>query len=223
MIEIETLREENTLDEIERALLSGKLGSIKIGSGGYQYIGNTLLSHLVIEIYEPGFIENYTKDTVVHHKDGNRLNNIYLNLQVMKRSDHTRMHITDPRFTKTEEVRVQKISAYHSDPENAEAIEARYDKVSRSMIAYLASSDNTDVIKARSRRQSKSLSLTLQKKWLPLETFLKLFTIREYAEASKIGFDTAKYRLTVLFREGKITCEKELIDSHWCNIYRKMR
>lgn len=119
MIEkIESLRTTKTPNEIETVLLSGQLGEIRIGSSGYQYIENLALSHLVVEIHNPGFIKwmlEHPNEYVVHHLDGNILNNVYLNLQVMNRSNHASMH---------------DIVCY-ADPANAEAVDDRNKAISK--------------------------------------------------------------------------------------------
>lgn len=170
--EIETLRNKKTPDEIDQLLVNGELGEIHFWNGR-PYIGNLALSYLIVEVHEPGFIENRPKGTVVHHIDGNPMNNAYVNLRVMSLSDHTSLHRTDPRFAE--------------DIENI----------------------------------GKAISETKRKNWIDLSVFTKPFTVGDYAEASKIGFDTARYRLGMLVKEGELVCEKGLVNGTQCNVYRR--
>lgn len=215
---IKSLRKSETPGEIEKALLSGELGKIWTSSERYQYIETIALSWLVVEVHEPEFIEwmqAHQWKYVVHHTDGNPLNNVYLNLRVMKRSEHIKLHFSDPKFTKNVEQRNEKISvsmkAYHADPANVKDIEARGKKIS----AYLANPVNAKDIEVR----HKKLSKTLRKYWVDLLAFESLFTVKDYATVSKICLATAYYRLESLCRSGEIVCKRELIGSYWQNTY----
>lgn len=208
-------------DKIEKALLSEKLGKIVISHGGYQFIGDLALSHLVVEAHNPGFINwmiKHPNANVVHHKDRDITNNTYLNLQVMSQSDHSRMHRTDPKFIEAEKARNKKHSEWFTDPANAKAIEARNKKISGSLVTYNANLANVEAVETK----SKAMSETKRKNWPDLSTFKKLFTIREYTEASRVGYGTALYRLKKLLNEGLITCETELVGKRWQNVYRRI-
>lgn len=185
MIEkIESLRPNKTPDAIESLLLSGKIGKIRIDGDGYQRIKGVQLSWLTVEAHKPGFIEwmrMHSHKYVVHHKDGNPLNNIFSNLQVMTRSEHVSMH------------RI----AYNADPMNAEDIKVSHEA------------------------QGKAESKTKRKSWIDLKAFKKFFTIGEYAKVSRVSYDTAYNRLTLLLCDNQITCEKMLISERQCNIYRR--
>lgn len=64
-----------------------------ITSYGYKRILiNKTYRHEHIEIIEKHIGRKITKGEVVHHKDGNKLNNDLSNLQLMARGDHTRLH-----------------------------------------------------------------------------------------------------------------------------------
>lgn len=201
MIEkIESLRRDNTPNGIESLLLTGKLGEIRTDTYGYLRITDIKINWLVVEVHKPGFIEwmwKHPNKYVVHHIDGDKLNNVYSNLQVMSRSDHTKLHRTDPRFAETEEARCRKLSksatAYNSDPNNVEDINAR----------------------------AIAMSETKRKKWSDLSKFTKFFTVGEYAEVGGISADRAQHRLMALFREGQVIREKVLSDGKWYNVYRR--
>lgn len=190
---IESLRKDKTPNEIEDLLLNGKLGNVRADTNGYQYIGIITLSSLVVEAHRFGFVKcmwMHPYKYVVHHKDGNPLNNIYENLQVMKWADHIKFHRTAYIG--------KKHSDWFKDPVNAETIEARCKAISKT------------------KRKDNG--------WITPESNFELFgspfTRKDYAEASKILLVTAWSRLSVLLKEGQITCKKELINGSWCNVYR---
>jgi len=60
---------------------------------GYKY-GYVLRAYAVWEIYRGKIPKGY----VIHHKDGNRSNDRLYNLQLMKRSEHTRLHFTKSKI-----------------------------------------------------------------------------------------------------------------------------
>lgn len=161
---IETLRVEKTSKKIEQLLLNDKLGKVYTDPGKYQFIGTIRLSWLVVEAYLPGFIKwmwMHPNEYVVHHKDGNPLNNAYVNLQVMKRSAHVSMHNTDLKYKEANRIRSEKISksliAYNADPNNAEDIENRHKEQSKLMIKYHDDPNNAEDIVVRYENASKSL------------------------------------------------------------------
>lgn len=158
LTEVESLRDKKTTVEIEQLLLNEELGEIGVSSNGYQYVDDLAVSHLVIEIHNPGFLEwmrNHPNKYVVHHIDSNPLNNVYLNLQVMKRSEHSRIHAvtyhSDPKNVEAKKDTAKAISkariAYFADPANAE-------KVSIATTAYYANPDNAEDIEARYKKVS---------------------------------------------------------------------
>jgi hypothetical protein len=53
-------------------------------------------SHYVWKNY---YKKEIDKKSVIHHKDGNSMNDDITNLQKMTRADHTKLHCTKPRFT----------------------------------------------------------------------------------------------------------------------------
>lgn len=218
---IESLKNEGkSPDEIESLLLNEELGKIRPDKEGYQYIGNIRLSWLIVEVHKSGFIEcmhMHTKEYVVHHKDGNILNNIYSNLQVMKWGNHTKLHCNDPKFAETERIRNKKHSKWWNDPVNTEAIKARNEATSRSLIAYNTDPANTKAIKVGRKNYSK----TKRKNWPDLTTFKKPFTVGDYADVGGVSVDTAWDRLKRLLTEGQITCEKMLVNRKWNNVYRR--
>lgn len=65
--------------------LEGKNLRIK---NGYYYCGKKLLNRLIWE----HFNGTIPKDHVIHHKNGNKLNNSIENLECMSRSAHSRLH-----------------------------------------------------------------------------------------------------------------------------------
>lgn len=218
---IETLRNGRTPNKIESLLLAEKLGEIRTRSDGYQFIENYPLSWLVVEIHNSGFIDWMTKHPykyVVHHIDGDILNNIYENLRVMKWGSHVRLHMSayyaDLVNAETIEARGKKRSNWCADPANAEAIEASGRKYSE----WFADKANAETIKAR----NKAMSKTKRKSWPDLLSFKQFFTTDDYAEVGKVGYGTANYRLKMLLSEGQITCEKKLVDERWSNIYRSV-
>lgn len=200
LTEINALRNKKTPEEIEDLILDGEFGKVVIGLDSYQFIRDFRLSWLVVEAHESGFIEwmrKHPNEYVVHHKDGNKLNNIFTNLQVMSRNSHLSLHRTDPKFAGTEKARKEKfskaISAYYADPANAKDIEDRGKAISDTKIA--------------------------KRNWIDLERLKKLFTVKEYAKANNIRFGTAWLRLSILLKDGKVVCEKKLVDRKWYNIY----
>jgi len=66
---------------------------------GYQgtiYDNGLVYEHRLIMEYFLG--RTLGKDEIVHHKDGNKLNNKIENLELMSRADHTAYHIPDPEM-----------------------------------------------------------------------------------------------------------------------------
>lgn len=84
--------------------------SFKGGSITYQgYKANKIKGKYVLEhrtIIEKSLGRKLAKDEVVHHKDGNKLNNTISNLQLMKKRDHDKLHLERIR----ERRKCQKIS-----------------------------------------------------------------------------------------------------------------
>ena len=56
---------------------------------GYNKKGNVKLHRLIMEEH---LGRKLTSDEIVHHIDGNKLNNDISNLQVMTRGEHSRLH-----------------------------------------------------------------------------------------------------------------------------------
>lgn len=195
---IKILRNEKSPSEIEAMLLTGKLGEIRLDDHSYQRIENLAVSHLVIEVHNPGFIERmreHPNKNVVHHKDGNQLNNAFSNLQTMSRSEHNSMHATDPRF--------------------AEAKKDMREKISKSLVTYNTNPDNAEAIKAK----SEAISKTRRERWIDLSVFKESFTVKEFAKVNMTGYGTAWYRLKMLVNEGQIVCEKKLVRESRLNVY----
>ena len=69
----------------EMDFLEGKKTRIK---HGYQYCGKKLFHRLIWEHFKG----EIPKKHVIHHKDGNRLNNSIENLECMSQSEHVRLH-----------------------------------------------------------------------------------------------------------------------------------
>lgn len=70
-------------------------GNAKINNHGYYYIStgneynNQLLHRLLfMKYWRTDIPEGY----VIHHKDGNKLNNCTMNLQLVKNEEHSRLH-----------------------------------------------------------------------------------------------------------------------------------
>ncbi len=71
-----------------------------ISNNGYEYTHNPKSPDARRDGYAPKHRDvarkklkrDIAKDEVVHHKDGNKLNNRKSNLEVMKRKDHSRLH-----------------------------------------------------------------------------------------------------------------------------------
>lgn len=76
------------------ATIQTKYGNIRISNGYYRISSKKernygkLLHRLIFEDFYGEIPEGF----VVHHKDGNKLNNCILNLQLMKKSEHDRLH-----------------------------------------------------------------------------------------------------------------------------------
>lgn len=142
---IESLRSEKSAKEIETMLLDGKLGKIYPDGTGYVRIENILLSWLVVEVHKPGFVQcmwMHPYKYVVHHIDGDILNNICPNLKVMKWGTHTSMHINE----------------YFTNPDNANAINARNKAISEAKIAYFTDPANAEDIKTQRKKSSEWFS-----------------------------------------------------------------
>lgn len=209
--------------EIERLLLCGKLGKANIDHEGYQYVKNLALSWLVVEVHRPGFIKwmrQHPNEYVVHHIDRNILNNAYINLQVMSRGNHQSVHRTDPKYAEVEKARLKKVSesriVWYKDKANAKTIESANEKRSRTMVAYHSDPKNAKAIRMMYNDRTKDS----RKNWRVLDS--DLFTVGEYSAANGISPNTAFQRLTMFIKESQITCEKKLIGSRWCNVYRNI-
>jgi len=83
-----------------------------IQGSGYVHIGHHGHEHRIIMEKKLG--RKLKKDEIVHHKDGNRMNNDISNLQVMTKSEHTKHHQTGEKSknAKLTWVRVQRIREY---------------------------------------------------------------------------------------------------------------
>lgn len=100
--------------------LHTKWGAAKIDSKGYYRItsikeGNRdkLLHRL---IWEDFYGCEIPKGYIIHHKNGNKLDNCILNLQLMSRADHNTLHKTGE--THTEESK-RKMSESHKGEKNS--------------------------------------------------------------------------------------------------------
>ena len=91
-----------------------KFGNVKINSVGYYVVTSTkegnhrkLLHRL---IWEDFWGCEIPKDYVIRHKDGNKLNNCILNLQLMSDKDHRSLHSTGREVSNEQiERRIKKI------------------------------------------------------------------------------------------------------------------
>ena len=69
-----------------------KYGTAYIANNGYYTVKNKLLHRL---IWEDFWDFTVPKGYVIHHKNGNKLDNCILNLQLMKHSEHNKLHMLD--------------------------------------------------------------------------------------------------------------------------------
>lgn len=77
-------------------VLHTKFGTAKINDGYYRIYSSkegNLNKNLHRLIYESFYGVELPKEVVVHHKDGNKLNNCILNLEAMTKSEHTALHM----------------------------------------------------------------------------------------------------------------------------------
>lgn len=100
-----------------------KFGSVRINNKGYYQIvskkeGNhgELLHRL---IYEDFYGNGIPRGYVIHHKNGNKLDNCILNLQLMGKEDHVSLHnsgVNNPMFGKThsEETKIKMSMAQNT-------------------------------------------------------------------------------------------------------------
>ena len=76
--------------------ISTKFGNAVINAMGYYVITNHEKGHYLELLHRLIFEDFYNmkipKGYVIHHKDGNKLNNCILNLQLLRRDEHMRMH-----------------------------------------------------------------------------------------------------------------------------------
>lgn len=76
--------------------ITTKFGTAKINSNGYYEITSRVEGNNGKElhrlIYEDFYNIKIPKGFIIHHKDNNRLNNCVLNLQMLSRSEHNRIH-----------------------------------------------------------------------------------------------------------------------------------
>lgn len=96
--------------------LTTKYGTAKINKDGYYWIvsskegNNGKRLHRLI--YEDFWDVKLPKEIVIHHKDGNKLNNCILNLESMTHSEHSKLHHKGKEFS---EQYKQKLSENHAD------------------------------------------------------------------------------------------------------------
>ena len=68
-------------------------GNVYINKDGYlQFTNGKHRGKLYHRVIYEKFVGNIPEDCVVHHIDGNKLNNDILNLEVMSFEEHSRMH-----------------------------------------------------------------------------------------------------------------------------------
>ena len=67
--------------------MKSKFGKLRM-HGGYYYVGNKPFHRLLFESVYGSIPDGY----IVHHKNGNRLDNCILNLQLMRTNDHNKLH-----------------------------------------------------------------------------------------------------------------------------------
>lgn len=171
------LRKEQVLpSEIERLLVDGRLGKITIRQDGHRYVEDYPLSWLIINAYYPKFIECirlHKNKYVVHHKDGNPLNDSYGNFRVMRRSKHTSSHnavnravagakvskwFNDPKNKTAVEQRNKNISDWYQKPDNQEEISASNIQRSEGMILYRNDPNNQTIIDERTEKMTKTIN-----------------------------------------------------------------
>jgi hypothetical protein len=96
--------------------LHTKFGTAKIGKNGYYLItsgkegNNTKYLHRLI--WEDFYGCEIPKGYVIHHKNGNKLDNCILNLQLMRKADHDKIHNTGKTLSDEHK---QKISEAQKD------------------------------------------------------------------------------------------------------------
>lgn len=91
-----------------------KFGNVKINGVGYYMVTSTkegnhkkLLHRL---IWEDFWGCEIPKGYVIHHKDGNKLNNCILNLQLMRDKDHRSLHSTGREVSNEQTERMSNLN-----------------------------------------------------------------------------------------------------------------
>jgi hypothetical protein len=97
--------------------LEGKKTRIK---HGYHYCGKKLLHRLIWEHYNGTIPKGY----IIHHKNGNKLNNSIDNLQCMSQSEHCRLHRLQESDTLSERMRKnsKKLHGWHRSEEGRKSL-----------------------------------------------------------------------------------------------------
>lgn len=89
-------------------------GNATIGNHGYYMISSNTQYHGIL-LHRLLFMKYWRTDIpkgyFIHHKDGNKLNNCIMNLQLMKQGEHTKLHATGytHRYKDREKISVSKI------------------------------------------------------------------------------------------------------------------
>ena len=87
----------------DRMILHTKFGNAKIDKNGYYVItskkegNNRLKLHRLI--FEDFYNFKIPKGYIIHHKNGNKLDNCILNLQMIKQEEHIRLHHKGKKVT----------------------------------------------------------------------------------------------------------------------------
>lgn len=197
---IEVLKDERiTPNTIEEMLLDGRLGNVNRISSGRCTIGSFQRSRLVVEAYNPGFIQQIGRVRIVHHKDGDPSNDKYVNLQVMERGDHTSLYWEDGDNKEAARKKISKsVRKFFNDPKSKKIIEVRNQNISN----YYDIPGNREVL-------GNKISKGRRESWIKPEDnpefFNKWFTIEQYAKLCNIRLDRADWRLRKMYLERKLT------------------
>lgn len=192
---IERLRQTNSKNEIKNMLLTEQLSEI-FTYGGRHHIRGYALSHLITEVYHPGFLKYNTEHPgklAVHHRNGNPLDDRPENLKVLRLDHHSKMHAL----------------RYQIDPKNKEALENKSQKISD----HWSNSANKE---AKERRNQKAADTNRKNRsWGPKQArkfFSKWFTTKEYAKFDEVSYNIASWRLNTLIAEGEIIRKSKVVE-----------
>ena len=98
-----------------------KFGNAYVGNHGYYVVTsfkegnhNKLLHRLIFE----DFYGDIPDNCHIHHKDGNKLNNCILNLQIIPEALHHSIHTTGFKYSKNDRLKMSKIKQGKSNSTN---------------------------------------------------------------------------------------------------------